>query len=259
MALDFLAQLRADSARFRAVLADADPSARVPTCPDWDAEDLLWHLAEVQHFWGVIVRDKLDDPEQSEADKPERAQGHEQLLAQFDEAHTILVEALDGTADDVPVWTWYEPDRTVGFVRRRQAHEALVHRLDAELTAGTVTDVDPVFAADGVLEVLEWMYSDIPEWATSELDGPVGRVAIDDVGVGWLVQLGHWSGHSPNTGKTYADEPLLRLVDAGEPAFTVSGSARDLHRWLWNRPTDGEITTEGDVTAFVGVIRSGVQ
>ena len=32
-------------------------------------------------------------------------------------------------------WTW-STDQTVGFIVRRQAHEALIHRLDAELTAG---------------------------------------------------------------------------------------------------------------------------
>jgi hypothetical protein len=35
----FLDHLASDSARFRAVLADAQPGLRVPTCPDWDADD----------------------------------------------------------------------------------------------------------------------------------------------------------------------------------------------------------------------------
>ena len=37
----YLDHIRTESARFRAALADCDPSARVPTCPDWDAADLL--------------------------------------------------------------------------------------------------------------------------------------------------------------------------------------------------------------------------
>jgi uncharacterized protein (TIGR03083 family) len=258
MALDFLAHVRSESARFRAALADSDPARRVPSCPDWDAADLLWHLAEVQHFWGVIVRDKLDDPEQSEDDKPERADDYQRLLAQFDEAHTILVEALDGTADDVPVWTWFEPDRSVGFVRRRQAHEALIHRIDAELTAGTGTDIDRALASDGVLEVLEWMYG-APEWATSELGGPLGQIATTDTGDSWLVRIGNWSGHSPNTGKSYDGEPYLVVVDSGEPDFRVSGPAADLDCWLWNRPTRTDVTIEGDAAVFLDVIRSGVQ
>ncbi len=82
---------------------------------------------------------------------------------------------------------------------------------------------------------------------------------LDDTGAAWLVRLGHWSGHSPNTGKTYEREPIMQIVDSGDPSFVVTGSARDLHRWLWNRPTDGDVKTDGDVAAFVDVIRSGVQ
>ena len=31
-------------------------AARVPGCPDWSLADLVWHLAEVQHFWAWMVR-----------------------------------------------------------------------------------------------------------------------------------------------------------------------------------------------------------
>ena len=52
----YLAHLEAESRRFRDVLADCDPAARVPGCPDWDAADLLWHLGgEVQDFWAWVV------------------------------------------------------------------------------------------------------------------------------------------------------------------------------------------------------------
>src|SRR5665811_2356206 len=44
--LDYLSHLALDSARFVEVLRQAPSGARVPTCPDWDADDLLWHLGE---------------------------------------------------------------------------------------------------------------------------------------------------------------------------------------------------------------------
>ena len=34
-------------------------------------------------------------------------------------------------------------DHTVGFIRRKQAHEALIHRIDAEVAAGNRTPMDP--------------------------------------------------------------------------------------------------------------------
>ena len=51
------------------------------------------------------------------------------------------------------VWSWAN-DQTAGFSYRRQAHEALIHRLDAELAGGERTAIDARLAADGVGEVL---------------------------------------------------------------------------------------------------------
>ena len=181
------------------------------------------------------------------------------MLEFFDRSSARLVDALAGTADDVAVWTWLDTDHSVGFVRRRQAHEALIHRLDAELTAGVVTELDAGLATDGILEAIEWMFGGTPGWASSTPDGPVGRLATTDTDRSWLVQVGHWSGTSPNTGKTYADEQTLFLVGGGEPSFEISGTAADLDAWMWNRPPRGGISRTGDTAAFEAVIEAGVQ
>ena len=61
--MDYLAHLRADSERFAQALNTCDPTTPVPSCPDWTASDLLWHLGEVQLFWGTIVAERLSDPD----------------------------------------------------------------------------------------------------------------------------------------------------------------------------------------------------
>jgi uncharacterized protein (TIGR03083 family) len=199
MALDFLAHVRSESARFREVLADLDPAARVPSCPDWDADDLLWHLAEVFYFWGTVVRDRLDDPDQADAGTPARPAERDALLALYDHATTALFDTLAGTADEVAVWSWSGAG-SVGFVRRRMAHEALIHRVDAELTAGLAPQLDPVLAADGVHEALQHFYGGHPAWATYAPAGPTGLLRTTDTGAEWLVQVGGFSGLSPVTG-----------------------------------------------------------
>jgi uncharacterized protein (TIGR03083 family) len=258
MSIDYLAHLRADSARFLDVLTAADPDARVPPCPDWTAADLLWHLGEVQHFWGTIVHDRLTDPRGS-YEEPVRPDGHRALVDFFGSSSALLIDSLANTADDVAVWTWLDADQSVGFVRRRQAHEALIHRLDAELVAGAVTDLDAELATDGVLEAVEWMFGGAPGWATTEPDGPVGRLATTDTGGSWLVQVGRWSGTSPRTNKTYTDEHMLFLVPEGTPSFEISGTARDLDAWIWNRPPLGVVSRAGDTAAFEAIIKTGVQ
>lgn len=256
MSLDRLAHLRAESSRFADVLADVNPDAPVPPCPDWTAADLLWHLSEVQHFWGTIVRDRLTD--RADYDRAVRPEGYPALRDFFASSSAMLVDALDATSDDVAVWTWFEADQSVAFVRRRQAHEALIHRLDAELTADAVTTVDAALATDGVLEVIEWMFGG-PTWATRTEDGPIGRLVARDTDAHWLVQMGRVSGVSPDTGESYTDEPVLWLVDAGAPTFEIAGSARDLDAWLWNRPPLAEISRTGDTSALEAMIATGVQ
>src|SRR5829696_637366 len=115
MSLDYLAHLRDDSARFRAALATAEASLRVPSCPDWDVDDLLWHLGEVQWFWSTIVEQRLDDPGEAEAQKPQRPSGREGLLRFFDSASALVQRTLAETDPSVQVWMW-DADRTVGYI-----------------------------------------------------------------------------------------------------------------------------------------------
>lgn len=257
--LDFDASVRDESARFAAALAGVDPAAPVPSCPDWTAADLVWHLAEVQLFWGVIVRDRLSSPAPSRAAKPPRPAAHDELLELGRSTSAGMVDALAGAADEEHVWTWFEADQSVRFVRRRQAHEALIHRVDAELTAGTVGAVDPALATDGIAEVLEWMFSYSPAWATHAQDGPTGRIATTDTGREWMVRVGHLTGTEPESGTVYTDEPTLTILAEGSPTFEISGSAGDLDLWLWNRPVRGVVTRLGDHAAFDALVASGVQ
>jgi hypothetical protein len=83
--IDYVAHLTAESARFGAAIRDTRPAAPVPTCPDWNADDLLWHLAWVQSWWGIVVRDNVDGP-QARAALPARPDDRAGLLALFEDA-----------------------------------------------------------------------------------------------------------------------------------------------------------------------------
>src|SRR5438105_15171100 len=115
--LDYLGHLARESARFAEAIGQAPPDAAVPTCPDWNADDLLWHLAEVQFFWSTVVREGLDGDE-AEKRKPERPADRAGLLAFCRRASRDLGEILAGSSPQTPAWTWSE-DHTVGFIRRR--------------------------------------------------------------------------------------------------------------------------------------------
>ena len=247
--LDFVEHIRRESARFAACLAGTDRSARVPTCPAWSADDLLWHLTEVQLFWGAIVRDRLDDPDRAEDSKPARPDDFDGLLARFGQATAALLEAITTTPGDTEVWTWSD-DHSVNFVRRRQAHEALIHRLDAELVASDPTPMDRDLASDGVDEVLATMLGDLPSWATFTPDGTTGAVETIDTYRTWSLVFGRFSGTSPNTGNIYDMDTIVVDGAGDEPAFTARGSAAELDAWLWGRGPVGGLLLDGDRHAF---------
>ena len=125
--LDYLAHLATESERFAAAIAAADPAVRVPTCPDWDADDLLWHLAEVQWFWGTIVRDRLQDPAAAEDAKPERPATTEALTAWFAEVSRDLGLHLADAPPETEVWTWADDQhrRSSSGVGRRTRRSSI--------------------------------------------------------------------------------------------------------------------------------------
>jgi uncharacterized protein (TIGR03083 family) len=262
--LDFLDHLRRESDRFIEALQETPSDTRVPTCPDWDADDLIWHLAGVQWMWGQVVARRVTDGADAEKlDPGERPTGREGLRMFYDRASADLSRHLAETDPATTVWTW-SAEQSAGFIRRRQAHEALVHRLDAELTAGNRTPMDPALSADGVDEALRVMYGGCPPWGTITPEpGRTLRLRATDTGDTWLVTPARFTGTDP-AGKSY-DEPDISIAtdDPGDDAAaTVSGSAEDLDCWLWRRPTTADLDRTGDLTVvetFEQTIDSGIQ
>jgi uncharacterized protein (TIGR03083 family) len=245
----YLDHIRAESARFRAVLSDCDPSARVPSCPDWDAGDLLWHLVTVQWFWSTAVSGRPSEVDISA--EPTRPATHDETLQAFDTWSAALSSALEGLDPAEPAWTWSSDpaDHTVGFILRRQAHEALIHRLDAELAAGVESGVDARLAADGVAEVVAVMYGGLPPWGSWEPLPHHVRLDCTDTGDEVWAQLGLFSGTHPGTGETFSDEDDCHLVDPPadvEPDVVIDGPAAALDAWLWHRGGDEDLSVAGD-------------
>ena len=260
--LDHLRAVTTETARFRDLLAAADPAAPVPTCPGWDADDLLWHLTEVQSFWGRVVEQRCTDPEALQGPELDRPEERAALLALSASTTKALARTLRRTPAGTPVWTWAD-DQSVDFVLRRQAHEALIHRVDAECTAGDRTPLDPALAADGVDEALRVMFGGAPVGADLEPElAATVRLRCTDTGHSWLVTLARYTGATqegvPESGPT--------LVVAAEdhdlpPAATVAAAAGDLDCWLWGRPPLGDVELAGDVKVLAGlreVVETGI-
>ncbi|HEU5302249.1 MAG TPA: maleylpyruvate isomerase family mycothiol-dependent enzyme [Acidimicrobiia bacterium] len=150
-ASDYLRAITDESAALLAAAQRAGLDAPVPSCPGWDVAELLGHIGGVQR-WAAEMSQLQPDAERLPRDRnaiPARDARPGWFRAVTDE----LVRALDRPVD-TPAWTWIPP-ATVGFWQRRQAHEAAMHRVDAELAAGLdAPRIDAELAADGIDEFL---------------------------------------------------------------------------------------------------------
>ncbi len=250
--MDQIAIIRTEAQRLADVLAATAPEARCPTCPDWSAADLLWHLTEVHFFWaGVLERNARTESDISavEGAKPARPGGMPDLLALRAQATDALTGQLALLDDADPRWTWWPPDQTVGFTRRMQICEATMHRVDAELTAGlAIAPITPDVAAGAVDHAVDVMWGWPADGAGYEPRAVVEFVA-SDTGQRWPVEVG-----------ATIEWPRAVRAIAGAPTATVSAPVVDLALWAWTRGGSVEITGEADsVAALREVVDNGMQ
>jgi uncharacterized protein (TIGR03083 family) len=223
----------------------SDLGTRVPSCPDWDFDRLVGHLADVFNWVGTMVELRSQGPAGG-AEIPARPEGTSSpqwLATRLDR----LVTALQAVPDDALIWNFGPSSpSSPEFWWRRQLHESAIHRVDAELTAGApVSSFEAELAADTVSEVFSlFRFNDITDDEAAPLpdsapttDGSFpGRIhlhATDVDGAEWTID-------------TMA-RTVSRRHAKGDVA--IRGNAWALARWCWGRPVDGEIETFGDLSA----------
>ncbi len=237
----YLEHIRADATR----LSDAAGrglDVGVPCCGGWTVRTVVEHV-------GDIYREKAAIVDEGWTERQDRRFGTtgEPIIEWFDEAAARLLDVLSDHGPTETVWTWFDPDQTVGFWYRRLAHETLIHRVDVEQAHGVSSIMDESLAADGVDEVLTVYVSGAPAWGNIALEDRSARLEVP--GRSWSVRLGRFSGTSPATGNNYMDLPALELV-AGEASshVEISGTAGDMDRWLWGRGNLDDLSVTGDRT-----------
>jgi uncharacterized protein (TIGR03083 family) len=229
----YLEAIRRESAALSEAAELEDLDGGVPPCPDWTVRDLLVHISEVQRFWQQIVDRRL----QSRADVTrEPPPPDDQLVDWFREGAGLLVAALEGADPATPVWTW-APRKDVAFVVRRQAHEAAVHRADAQSVSGSMAPVDGALAADGVDEFLEYMLPDGNPPA--DLAERTLLLSSTDGQGRWLLRVDRDGVSVDRTGGGTEPRP-------GEPGVVVEATASDLDLLLWRRIPMEKVGVAGD-------------
>jgi uncharacterized protein (TIGR03083 family) len=154
--MDHLSHFRREVRAFEAACRAAD-SGLVPSCPGWGVPDLVMHLGGVHRYLVWIIGDRLtEQPDPADlsflglpadpvgwpdpAGAPATGPLPAGLLDWFAEGAAKLEAVFAATDPGVPVWTW-SGERSVGFWLRMQTIEAAIHRWDAEMVAGTASDL----------------------------------------------------------------------------------------------------------------------
>jgi uncharacterized protein (TIGR03083 family) len=224
----YLDAIAADAAALVDAAESAGLEARVPSCPDWDVSDLLEHIGQV-HRWAAANSMRDADAEfwsSREIDAP----APPARAAWVREGATEVVAALDRDPD-TPAWTFGDFPSLVGFWQRRQAHETTMHRVDAQLAAGSVDAIAPTIAADGIDELLwllplrAWVKPDPSRSGTAHLH-------CTDVEGEWLLEF------TPEGMRTE------RVHAKGDVA--VRGTASDLLLWCGGRGSVEALEVFGD-------------
>jgi uncharacterized protein (TIGR03083 family) len=217
-----------------AVALQSGPTLAVPSCPGWRVADLAVHLGVIQRWASEMVRsgtsERLGQREERFAIDPDDPA----LVQWFQDGTADLVEVLRSHPADAPAWSW-TPDKSAGFWIRRQAHEAAVHRWDAERALGSPAPIDSALAADGVDE---WLYI----FAAGRSHATSARIGTDEsFHLHCTDEEGEWVVR-------FDGDAIEVKREHAKAAIAVRGPASDLLLFVWGRQSAENLEVLGDST-----------
>ena len=250
--MDYAAAFLEQNRAFAELFRDVDDATPVPTCPGWSLKQLFRHVGRGDRWAAQIVRDRLDtflDPRTVEGGKP--PPGHADAISWLHGGAQRLVDAVELSGVETPVWTFLGPRPANWWIRRR-LHEVAVHRADAAITLGSEFTLQPDIAADGITEWLERVAvqagsdgealpleegNTIHLHATdSDLSAPgEWTIGVSDDRIGWSHEHGKGTV-ALRGGATELLLALVRRVPVGDPGVQVFGDDSVWHNWLERTP-----------------------
>jgi len=243
--LQFCDAVSSEIATLSSVFRGVDPAVHVTTCSEWTMRDLAQHTGAVHRWAGQMVaglcQSRLPNDEVVLNRPPDFAAFPEWL----DEGGALLTEALRAVDPEAAMWSW-GADKHARFWSRRQVHETVVHRADAEITLGIEPKIEDWIAIDGVDEFLANAPHALrfaPNVENLRGDGEVIAFVTDDAR--WSVTLlpdrFEWSHHDARADVKVEGAPADIYLFAwgrrkAEDArrFTVEGDRELLKKWVEN-------------------------
>ena len=229
------------------------PAPQVPTCPEWNVNDLILHIGFVHRTWSKLLDERMQTPPDFQAadksylniptaymawsgDKkaPEGAAVPADLVNWFEEGTKLLEVSLANIEPEIAVWT-FATAQNAWHWHRMMPLETGMHRWDVQNTYGEAAPLEAEFAKasiDFLFEVL------LP-----------------------ILRGGFRQGARPGEGEVYhfhrTDGDGEWLVTFGKEATTVSyehrkgdialrGTASDILLFLFGRQNADNLEVLGD-------------
>jgi uncharacterized protein (TIGR03083 family) len=164
----------------------------------------------------------------------------EGALAWLHDSAAAVIDAVESTGADVPVWTFTGPQPASWWIRRR-LHEETVHRADATIALGEPYALDAGLAVDAVSEWFDLLgarpadAAPLAPGTTLHLhatdEGVTGEWIVrgTDTGVAW--EPGHGKGDAAVRGPV-VDLMLATFRRAPADSVDVLGDTGVWTRWL---------------------------
>jgi uncharacterized protein (TIGR03083 family) len=232
--VDYAAEFLKENRAFSELLSHADESLPVPTCPGWNLKQLFRHVGRGDRWAAQIVRERRDDyldPRSVEGGKPPP----DDAISWFRAGAQRLVDAVELSGVETPVWTFLGP-RPANWWLRRRLHEAAVHRADVAIALGEEFTLESAIAADAITEWLERVAIQAGrDGAPLPLeDGHTLHFHATDPG---LDEAGEWTVGVSESGITFSHEH-------GKGTVALRGGATDLLLAMVRRAPVGETGIE---------------
>jgi uncharacterized protein (TIGR03083 family) len=243
--VDFRAALLDQTRAFGELIRSADPSTRVPTCPDWTLQQLFRHVGRGNRWAAQIIGDHLSqplDPRDVRDGKP--PDDPDAAFDWLNEGAPLIINAVDRVGSATRVWTFRGP-RPAGWWVRRRVHEVAVHHADAALAVGSTFELAPEHAADAISEWVDLMATDKSSPPALDHGRSMHMHATDD-GLGpmgeWTIvhdAEGLWWSHEHRKGDVAVRGPATELLlaitrrrSAADGGIEVLGDSAVWDEWL---------------------------
>ena len=240
---EHIAAIKHQGHALAAAAENAGLDAPVPPCPGWSTRDLVRHVGEI-HLWAAAHVAHPHDPPHygTEAELLDGLRAHwptlgrfwvddEGLIAWYLQTNDNLVHSLEAAPPDLEAWTFLPAPSPLAMWARRQAHETAIHRFDAESAANNGSPFEPVFASDGVDEIVSGITT------RRRLDVPVTRpktmlLHATDTDDRWLV--------------TMESDAATTVRKDGPADVIVASDASTLYLAMWNRVGNSAVNITGN-------------